>query len=131
MDVIDVVLMIAELVGLIALIYQSINLKVTIGNQIFESFVSNSLEIDRILIEYPQIRKYVYGGKPVDENTEDIDRIIAVVEMIVDISENIEVYKRYIPKNRRKGWMKFVEDIKKTPSYEYYMKQCGEWYESE
>ena len=66
------------------------------------------MEIDRFLIEYPEMRKYVYGGEKVEENTPDLDllmsldRLMSIVEFVVDAVENIEVYKKYITKKEEK-----------------------------
>lgn len=128
MDVFNVIATIVSVASVLALIYQTINLKQTINSQIYQNFVSNSVEIDRILIDNPELRKYVYDGAPVDDNTENLDKILAMVELIVDITENLEVYEKYIPKSRRDGWMHFVQDVKNTPAYEYYMKRNQAWY---
>ena len=127
--VLEIVAIVISVVSLVAALYQSFGLKKTLDNQIYESFISNSLEIDRLLIEYPEIRKYVYYGEPVDDNTPDIDRIMSVIEFVVDAVENIEVYKKYIPKSRRDGWLKFVDDVTHTPAYEYYNEKHGLWFE--
>jgi len=129
MDMIGIITTVVGLVSLIALIYQSYNLRVTIGNQIYQSFVGNSVEIDKILTEYPHIRKYVYDNEPVDNNTEDLDRIMSVIELIIDITENIEVYKKYIPITRRDGWLQFVKDTQSTSAYKYYLARYRKWYE--
>ena len=50
------------------------------------------------------------------------------IELVIDVSENIEVYKKYIPKSRREGWFNFVKDTKKTPAYKFYMEKHKEWY---
>ena len=128
MDVFNVIATIVSVASVLALIYQTINLKQTINSQIYQNFVANSVEIDRILIDNPELRKYVYDGAPVDDNTENLDKILAMIEMIVDITENLEVYEKYIPKSRRDGWMHFVQDVKNTPAYEYYMKRNQAWY---
>jgi hypothetical protein len=128
MDVFNVIATIVSVASVLALIYQTINLKQTINSQIYQNFVANSVEIDRILIDNPELRKYVYDGAPVDDNTENLDKILAMVELIVDITENLEVYEKYIPKSRRDGWMRFVQDVKNTPAYEYYMKRNQAWY---
>ena len=128
MDVFNVIATIVSVASVLALIYQTINLKQTINSQIYQNFVANSVEIDRILIDNPELRKYVYDGAPVDDNTENLDKILAMVELIVDITENLEVYEKYIPKSRRDGWMHFVQDVKNTPAYEYYMKRNQAWY---
>ena len=131
MTVAEIIALVISGVTLVILIYQSLVLKWTIGNQIWESFVSNSLEIDRLLIENPQFRKYIYDGAEVTDDTEDLDKLMSIVELVMDITENIEVYTKYIPAARRKGWMQFVEDTKKTPAYHYYVRKYGKWYEVE
>lgn len=128
MDLFDWITILISLASLIGLIYQSINLKATINSQIYQNFVQNSLEIDRILIEKPELRKYVYYGEPVNDKTENLDQIMSFIELTVDISENIEVYEKYIPKSRKEGWMNFVNDLKKTSAYHYYMSKHKEWY---
>lgn len=128
MDLFDIITLLISGVSLVGLIYQSINLKQTIHSQIYQNFVANSLEIDRILIEKPELRKYVYYGEPVDEKTENIDQILSFIELVIDISENIEVHKKFIPKARRDGWFAFVNDTKKTPAYKFYMEKHKEWY---
>lgn len=128
MDWFNSITLIISLVSLVGLLYQTINLKQTINNQIYQSFVANSLEIDRILIERPYLRKYVYYGEPIDENTENIDEIMSFIELIIDVSENIEVYKKFLPKSRKEGWLQFVNDVKSTPAYKYYWEKHGSWY---
>lgn len=128
MSFFEIITLVISALSLFLVVYQSVNLKQTINNQIFQSFVSNSLEIDRILIEKPYLRKYVYYGEPVDEHTENIDEIMSLIEMVVDISENIEVYKKYIPKSRKEGWLTFVNDLKSAPAYAFYHEKHSSWY---
>ncbi len=128
MEAISVITATIAFGSLIAVIYQSINLKVTIDNQIYQSFIHNSIEVDKVLIEYPNIRKYVYDDVPVSDDTEDLDRIMSVIELLVNITENIEVYMEYIPKSRRDGWRQFVNDIQSTHAYQYYMGKYGRWF---
>lgn len=129
MDILGIITAIIGVISLLALIYQTINLRITISNQIYQSFINNSIEIDKILIQYPNICKYVYDGISVEDTTEDLDRIMSVVELIIDASENIDIYKRYIPKSRLGGWMQFVKDTQKTPAYKYFMDKHKEWFE--
>ena len=91
MDVLGIVTSVIGVRSLLTLIYQSINLRATIDNQIYQSLTSNSVEVDKILAEYLNVRKYVYDNATIDDETEDLDRNMSVVEMIIDIAENIEV----------------------------------------
>ena len=128
MEILNIIATVISIISLIAVLFQSIILKVTIDNQIYSSFISNSVELDKILIEYPDIRKYVYDNEPVTDQTPDLDRIMSVVELAIDITENIEVYKKYIPKSRYDGWIQFVKDIESTCAYQYYMKKYSSWF---
>ena len=128
MDIFAIVTAVIGIVSLIALIYQSINMRTTIENQIYQSFINNSVELDKILIERPEIRKYVYDNEIVDDNTEDLDRVMSTIELIVDITENIDVYKKFIPASRRDGWLAFVKDMENTSAYLYYMEKYAHWY---
>ena len=131
MDLFNIVTLLISIISVMGLIYQSIILKNTINSQIYQNFVVNSLEIDRLLIEYPELRKYVYNNEPVNDKTENLDRIMSMIELITDITENIDVYNKYIPKSRKIGWMNFVRDVKKTPAYKYYINIYGNWFREE
>lgn len=129
MSLIEIITLAISIISLVAVIYQSINLKLTIESQIYQSFITNSLEIDKVLVEHPHLRKYVYYNEEVNDNTENLDEIMSLIELIIDTTENVEVYKKYIPKSRRDGWLVFVEDMKKTSAYKYYMKKHFLWFE--
>ncbi len=128
MDAFDIITLVFSALSLVFVVYQCVNLKQTIKSQIYQNFVANSLEIDRILIEKPYMRKYVYYGEPIDENTENLDEILSFIELIVDVSENVEVYKKYIPASRREGWLTFINDMKETQAYKFYIEKHKEWY---
>jgi len=131
MDILTKISLTISVLSIFGLIYQSIILKATIDNQIYQSFVSNSVKIDEMLITYPELRKYIYGNEPVDENSPDLDRLMSMVELIIDCVENIEVYKKYLPRNRKSGWLQYVIDVKNTPAYKFFIKKYSGWFEVE
>lgn len=128
MNVFTIITAIISIITLIAVIYQSISMRITVENQIYQSFINNSIELDKVLITYPEIRKYVYGNEPVDEDIENLEQIMSVIELVIDITENIEVYKKFIPKSRYDGWIAFLKDTERTPAYSYYMQKYGHWF---
>lgn len=131
MNTLSIISTLISIISLLAILFQSIILKKTIDNQIYSSFISNSVELDKMLIEHPYIRKYVYDNEPVTYETENLEQIMSAVELAIDITENIEVYKKYIPKSRRQGWLKFAADIKNTYAYTFYMERYGEWFKND
>ncbi len=54
---------------------------------------------------------------------------MSIIELVIDVVENIEIYKKYIPKERCDGWSKFIDDLKNTPLHYYYSHRHGHWYE--
>ena len=82
----EIISIIISILSVAIVIYQSIVLRRTIGNQIYESFIDNSVE------------------------------------------ENIDVYKKYIPANRRDGWLQFVHDMESSSAYIFYMEKYSTWY---
>ena len=98
-----------ELYGAVAFVFLTENtiLRTTIKNQIYQNFVNNSLEIDRMLIEHPQFRKYIYGNETVNKDTLDLDLLMSMIELVNDVVENIYVYEKYIPKKTQNGMAEF------------------------
>lgn len=124
----EIISIIISILSVAIVIYQSIVLRRTIGNQIYESFIDNSVELDKLLIDKPGLRKYIYHNEPIAGEEPDLDMIMSAVEMVVDITENIDVYKKYIPANRRDGWLQFVHDMESSSAYIFYMEKYSTWY---
>ena len=91
---------------------------VSTNSQVYQNFVNNSLEIDRMLIQYPQFRKYVYGTDPLSKNDPDYDLIMGIEKLVVDVVENIKVFENEIPAKYIDGWMNFVKDVESSSAYE-------------
>lgn len=124
----EVISLVISILSVAVVIYQSIVLRKTIGNQIYESFIDNSVELDELLIHNPELRKFIYHDAPIDEHDPNLDKIMSAVEMVIDITENIDVYKKYIPVNRRDGWLQFVKDTESSSAYKFYMERYSTWY---
>ena len=113
----------------VCFLYRQIKMQtVSTNNQVYQNFVNNSLEIDRTLIQYPQFRKYVYGNEPLDSSNPDYELIMSVEELIVDVVENIDVFKKEIPEEYVDGWDNFVELVKKSSAYDEFINHYGYWY---
>ena len=118
-------------ITLVFLLYQSKVQTTTTKNQIYQNFVNNSLEIDRMLVEHPEFRDYIYGTKKIDENEVDTDLLMSATELVIDAVENIYVFEENIPKDRRDGWLKFAKQVEESTAFEYYLKNTKGWYDVE
>ena len=120
---------VATLVTVLFLFYQIRMQTISTNNQVYQNFVSNSLSIDRVLIEHPEMREYVYSNTPIDPQKVNIPLMMGIIELMIDVMENIEVFKDQIPKERLGGWMQFIADVRESSAYKYYMSQTtASWY---
>ena len=132
MDWIALIQLVATAITLLTLVFLYLQIRVQIistNNQVYQNFVNNSLEIDRILISYPEMRQYVYSDVHIDPEKVDIPRLMSITELLIDVMENIEIFKEQIPKDRIDGWMAFVDAVKNSSAYRMYMDIHGSWYE--
>lgn len=130
-DTIQILTITFSAITLVFLLYQSKVQTTTTKNQIYQNFVNNSLEIDRMLVEHPEFREYIYGTKKIDEKEVDVNLLMSATELVIDAVENIYVFEDNIPKDRWKGWMKFAEQVEGSSAYEYYLDHIGGWYDVE
>ena len=131
MDWIALVQLIATVATLLTLVVLYIQIRVqsiSTKNQVYQNFVNNSLEIDRILIQYPEMRQYVYSDTPINRESVDIPLLMSITELLIDVLENIEVFKDQIPRERIKGWMDFVTTVENSSAYKMYIEVHGSWY---
>jgi len=138
LDWVSVAASIATVLTVIFLIYQiRMETKATelqtaaTKSQVYQNFVTNSMEIDHILIEHPEMRKYVYSDAEIGADV-DMDLLMGIEELIVDVVENAEIFRDQIPEDRRIGWDKFIKQVKGSSAYQKY-KELGysEWYDIE
>lgn len=64
-------------ITLVFLLYQSKVQTTTTKNQIYQNFVNNSLEIDRMFVAHPEFRAYIYGNKEIKPEEVDIELLMS------------------------------------------------------
>ena len=128
MNIIELVSLVSQLttaltaiIALLLVVKQMHQLDETLRSQVYQGLIDNSLKIDELLIEKPEFRKYVYGQEMLDENTPDLDRIMSVMEYMVDVVDNVEAQEGFIPKAEKPGWRHFAKDVLGSPAAKYFM----------
>jgi len=124
----NVVTALTAVVALILVILQMRQLDQTLRSQVYQGLIDNSLKIDELLIENPEFRKYVYGNEIVDKNTPDIDKVMSVMEFVIDIIDNVTAQEAFIPKAEKPGWGEFVRDVTSSPAAQYFLEMHGKWF---
>lgn len=130
-DTIQILTITFSAITLVFLLYQSKVQTTTTKNQIYQNFVNNSLEIDRMLVEHPEFRAYIYGKKEIKPEEVDTELLMSATELVIDAVENIYVFEDDIPKDRRDGWLKFAEQVEGSTAYRFYLDNTKGWYDVE
>jgi len=121
----------ATAITVLFLVYQIRLQTISTNNQIYQNFVSNSLEIDKALIAHPELRKYIYGNEPVDPEKVNVDLLLSVEELVVDVVENVKIFENQIPRENLIGWKNFIRRVESSSGFEYFMEACGHWYDTD
>ena len=79
-------------------------------NQLYASFIKDVLEIDKILIKYPEYRKYIVESDPLPKymKSDDLNRLLSIEEMVIDSMENVAAHLSKIPKNQSRTWYDYL-----------------------
>ena len=126
----QIIVAICTIVTLLFLIMQIRSQNNTLKNQVYTTFVNGVLEIDKILIQYPELRKYVVDKEPIDPSMDEnnIARLMSIEELIIDSLENIETYKDCIPESELQTWEDYERSIKDTSGFKYYLENTSHPY---
>jgi len=90
-----------------------------VARSLMESMAANmnsqSQEVSRIFIQYPELRPFFYNAQTIEENNPDYYRAEAVAELMLDIfwtmfTQSQRVEGGFIPKDPERLWASFVGD---------------------
>ncbi len=121
----------ATAITVLFLVYQIRLQTISTNNQIYQNFVSNSLEIDKALIAHPELRMYIYGNEPVNPEKVNVNLLLSVEELVVDVVENVKIFEKQIPRENLIGWKNFIRKVESSSGFEYFMETCGHWYDTD
>ncbi|KRF45961.1 hypothetical protein ASH01_09335 [Terrabacter sp. Soil811] len=88
------------------------------------------LEVDRMVVDYPQFRPYLYGKKQLDPTDPDQDKILACAVMVLDIAEYIWQRRDEIQEDvDRHAWQLWLLSLFDTsPTLAALYAEHPEWY---
>ena len=114
--------------SVILLIRQTNQLGKTLKSQVYQGLIENSLKIDLLIIDNPEINDYLYGKKKIIKTMKNYGKIIAMIDFIIDIIDNIKVQEKYIPKQAIPGWKSYTNEMLNLPGIKYYLGYRKNWY---
>lgn len=103
-------------------------------NQIYTSFVEDCLQLDQMMIQYPECRKFNFdrGEKKLIADIDDETlrcRVLSMEEFIIDSMENVCTYLPQIPPDQCETWIDYIEAMRDAPAFKYYTQDYRpSWY---
>lgn len=92
------------------------------------------LDVDRFFFENPDVRPYVYSGRPLPEEFhrggKEYERLMAVAEMVVDLFDCIFTQTDDMSEDFKESWCDYLATIgSRSDLLRYFVTQHAEWYE--
>jgi hypothetical protein len=88
--------------------------------------------VDRVFVEYPDLRPFFYGRRDADESgvTDDIrKKLDAVSHMMLDCFDDVYHHLEHLPASTRNPWDIFMQDMyRHTPYLKGFLKNNEQWY---
>jgi len=114
--------------GIVGVALQLQMLRKSTKVQVYEGLIQNSSKIDEILIERPELRKYIYDGAAVPRSKLRQAEVESLIELALDMLDNLKVQSKYIPKENLQGWRNYENNLLRQPTVEKYLRDHGAWY---
>jgi hypothetical protein len=87
------------------------------------------LEIDHIMIEYPEIRPYFYHGKPAQSDDPNRLRVESTAEVVLDVFEWVWHRQEGLNPDDKGGWLAYMLDtFCNSPALREHYRRSAAWY---
>jgi hypothetical protein len=98
----------------------------------YQSIAANTLELDKILIEKPELRPYFYSGVDINENDKNYELVMAIAEFQLDFFDATLTQFEVMPSDTqldKEAWNKYFSDsFAKSPGLCKRINSNRDWY---
>ena len=96
---------------------------------VYQGIAAQMQDLDKLFIEMPDLRPYIYRGKPLPDDERERDKVLATAELLVDLADHFIAQSPLLPQHHQRGWVEYFGDMYRTsPAIRHYWSECGEWY---
>jgi hypothetical protein len=118
-----------QVLGLGFVIYQLKRVNTSIRVSAQSALYQQSATIRQLLVEHPDVRKYLFDGEPADRELEDYARIRTVAEMALNYLEHLVIQEDSLRAHDQAAWKRFVVGaISKSPIMQEIIEQSPDSY---
>ena len=120
------------LVGLSINFYQSGKVAKSIAANILHTAANQTITLDRLFVERPELRPYFYDCKPLDDKDEKSAQVHAAAELMLDVFDVVADQSKNFAEyyERPEAWDNWITDMFATsPVLRSKLQQSSDWYD--
>jgi hypothetical protein len=106
LSIIALVLSVASTVVATLVAYRASNHGITVTT--YNNATELTLQVDRVFVEYPELRPYFYDNEPLTDSAPHRNRVLAVTELYLDVLECIWDREREFSPTDRLAWRGWI-----------------------
>jgi hypothetical protein len=98
--------------------------------QLVTGLTTMMLEVDRALIEHPEMRRYIGGGKATPKRPkEERERALAICMALANALDHVVVHLRYMNEESQRSWrLAIAETYAKSPVFQELLEEHADWW---
>ena len=121
-----------QVLGLLFVIYQLKRVNTSIRVSAQSALYQQSSVIRHMLVEHPEVRKYIFESEPASKDLDNYDRICTIAEMMLNYLEHLVIQEDSLRKHDRDAWARFVRrTIDASPVMQEILESKPEFYSSD
>jgi len=130
MEALSITAIVISLCVLILTLYEGILTRKSFREQTYQGFVGTWFQLDKIFIDFPELREYFYHNRPLEENDDNYHRIMAISELFDDCFTYTESQTECVPKNLVGSYQAYKDRIRNMKAFGKYKNEYGDWVNS-
>jgi len=96
----------------------------------YESVANQMVMVDEVFIRQPEFRPYFYSGKCINKDDADYDKVVAIAELILDVSDSVLIQSKQFPQVWPQRWWGeyIIDSFSNSPLLCEYLSTLQNWY---
>ena len=108
-------------VGLFFQALQTMSLSKAAKAQVYQALVASWVDLDKLLLADPRLRKYVYEGADLPDGDENLrESILTVVDIAMNVADLTFQLENQLPRDVRKAWHEAARLVLSSPAATQY-----------
>lgn len=96
---------------------------------VYQGIEDQMLSIDRLFIDRPELRKFIYDDAPVPAEEPMRSAVMALAELFIDLCDNFVAQSGYIPESLYAPWRSYACSVmESSPAVREFWAMNNAWY---